>query len=149
MINKIQNESCFETFKKIADKSIDFVFTSPPYNRKRDDKYTFFSDINGDYFSMIDNLISESIRVSKKFVFLNIMKNYYNASDVYRLFGKYHDKITEVFIWEKSNPLPASGKSITNAFEYVLVFGENALQSNKTYTKKPLDNIGCQDAQRT
>jgi len=131
-------ESCFETFKKMKDKSIDFVFTSPPYNRKRNDKYTFYNDVVVDYFDMLDKLIEESMRVSRKYVFINIMKNYYNSSEVYRLFGKYHDKIAEVFVWEKSNPLPASGFIIKNAFEYIIAFGEKGLKSNRTYTKNHL-----------
>ena len=137
-VNMIYNESCFETFKKMKDKSIDFVFTSPPYNRKWNDKYTFFNDINLDYFEMIDALISESLRVSRKYVFINIMKNYYNSEEVYRIFGKYYKEIAEVFVWEKSNPLPASGFSITNAFEYIIAFGEKGLKSNRTYTKNHL-----------
>lgn len=136
--NKIYNESCFETFRGIPDKSLDFVFTSPPYNRKRNDKYTFYNDAVVNYFDMLDKLIEESMRVSRKYVFINIMKNYYNSSEVYRLFGKYHDKIAEVFVWEKSNPLPASGFSITNAFEYIIAFGEKGLKSNRTYTKNHL-----------
>lgn len=137
-MNRIYTESCFKTFEKMQDKSIDFVFTSPPYNRKRNDKYTFYDDTVIDYFAMIDKLVEESLRVCKKYVFINIMKNYYNSSEVYRLFGKYHDKIAEIFVWEKSNPLPASGFSITNAFEYIIVFGEKGLKSNKTYTKNHL-----------
>ena len=131
----IYNESCFETFRKMGDNSVDYVFTSPPYNRKRNDKYTFFNDINVEYFEMLDSLVAESMRVSRKYTFINIMKNYYNSSDVYRLFGKYHDKISEVFVWEKSNPLPASGYSITNSFEYIIAFGEKGIKSNHTYTK--------------
>jgi len=131
----IYNESCFDTLRKMKDKSVDFVFTSPPYNRKRNDKYTFYNDIVVNYFDMIDNLISELLRVSKKYVFINIMKNYYNSSDVYRIFGKYHDKIAEVFVWEKSNPQPSPDFSITNSFEYIIAFGEKGLKSNKSHTK--------------
>jgi hypothetical protein len=35
----------------------------------------------------------------------------------------------------KSNPMPASGKSITNAVEYFIVLGSDSLKSNTTYTK--------------
>jgi DNA modification methylase len=122
----------------MGDNSVDYVFTSPPYNRKRNDKYTHYDDTLIDYFGFLDSIISESIRVATKYVFLNIQKNYYNASDVYRIFGKYHDKIAEVFIWEKTNPMPASGNSITNAYEYIICFGEKGLKSNKTYTKNHL-----------
>lgn len=39
MINKIFNEPCLETLKKIDDKSIDCVITSPPYWQLRDYGY--------------------------------------------------------------------------------------------------------------
>jgi site-specific DNA-methyltransferase (adenine-specific) len=41
-INKIYNIDCFEGFKQMQDKSANHTFTSPPYNRKRNDK--FFSN---------------------------------------------------------------------------------------------------------
>ncbi len=34
-INVVYNEDCFETFKRIDDKSIDMVLTSPPYDNLR------------------------------------------------------------------------------------------------------------------
>ena len=33
-LNKIYNGNCFDLFEQLEDKSIDVVFTSPPYNRK-------------------------------------------------------------------------------------------------------------------
>ncbi len=132
---KIYNADCFEIFKEMQDNSVDITFTSPPYNRKRNDKYTFFEDINDDYFDFLCRAVEESIRVSKKWVFFNIMPNYYNSQSVYQLFGKYSKEIVNVFIWEKLNPLPASGNSITNSFEYIIVFGKEPLKSKTTYTK--------------
>jgi site-specific DNA-methyltransferase (adenine-specific)/modification methylase len=134
----LHNESCFDTFKRMGDKSVDFVFTSPPYNRKRNDKYKYFNDTETNYFSFLDSVISESLRISKEYVFLNIMKNYYNSEAIYKLFGKWSEQIAEVFVWEKLNPLPASGFSITNSFEYIIAFGKKGLKSNKTYTKNHL-----------
>jgi site-specific DNA-methyltransferase (adenine-specific) len=69
---------------------------------------------------------------------LNVQTNFYNKQDVYKLIGKYYNKIQQIFIWEKSNPMPAQGYSITNAYEYFLVFGNKALKSNYTYTKNIL-----------
>ena len=63
--------------------------------------------------------------------------NYYNKQDVFKLLGNYHKEIHEVFVWEKSNPLPASGLSVTNAYEFIICFG-SSLKSNKTYTKNHL-----------
>ena len=114
-LNKIHNENCLNTMAKMENNSVDIVFTSPPYNRKRNDKYDFYEGN----------------------VYVNIMKNYYNKQDVFKLLGKYHKEIYEVFVWEKSNPLPASGLSVTNAYEFVICFG-SSLKSNKTYTKNHL-----------
>ena len=43
-INKIYNENCLDTMAKMQDNSVDIVFTSPPYNSKRNDKYQFYED---------------------------------------------------------------------------------------------------------
>jgi DNA modification methylase len=137
-INNIYNIDCFDGFKEMEDNSVTHVFTSPPYNRKRNDKYTHHVDIIDDYFGFLCNVINESLRVSSGHVFFNIMKNYYNKQDVFKLIGKYHDKIIEIIIWEKTNPLPASGKSITNAYEFFIIFGDKPLKSSTTYTKNIL-----------
>lgn len=134
-INKIYNIDCFEGFKQMNDKSVTHTFTSPPYNRKRNDKYEHYDDNIEDYFNWLCNVIDECLRVSKEYVFFNIMKNYYNKQDVFKLIGKYSEKIIEIIIWEKTNPLPANGNNITNAYEFFIVFGDSALKSNTTYTK--------------
>lgn len=134
-INKIYNGNCFELFKQMKENEVDYVFTSPPYNRKRNDKYTFYNDQLTDYYGFLKNLIEESKRVAKKYVFLNIQTNYYNMADVYSLIGTYKDKIKQIIIWEKSNPMPANGFNITNSYEFFIVIGEEPLKSNKTYTK--------------
>lgn len=126
---------CLKVMKTIEDKSIDFSFTSPPYNRKRNDKYQEFNDINGNWFEMNVNVIKELLRVTKNHVIYNIQANYYNRADVYKLIGLFNKNIVDIHIWEKSNPMPASGKAITNAVEYFIVLGDKSLKSNKTYTK--------------
>tara|TARA_R110000868_G_scaffold100115_2_gene275305 strand:+ start:1100 stop:1762 length:663 start_codon:yes stop_codon:yes gene_type:complete len=136
-VNYLHNENCLDTMARMQNDSVDIVFTSPPYNRKRNDKYDFYEDKKTDYYEFLVNVIDESIRISKGNVYLNIMKNYYNKQDVFKLIGKYNKEIYEVFIWEKSNPLPASGLSITNAYEFIICFG-SSLKSNKTYTKNHL-----------
>lgn len=146
-INKIYNIDCFDGFKLLEDKSVEHVLTSPPYNRKhkgttndqldgaKSDKYKYSTDNIDNYFDFLCNSIDECIRVSKGYVFFNIMKNYYNKKDVFAIIGKYSDNIQEIIIWEKKNPLPASGKSITNSYEYFIIFGDSPLKSNTTYTK--------------
>lgn len=137
MIELIQGD-CFQEVKNISDKYVDYTFTSPPYNRKRNDKYKNYNDIMENYFQWLCDIIDELLRVTKKHVIFNIQKTYYNKSDVFKLFGKYSDKIQEVFIWEKSNPMPASGMSITNAYEFFIILGDQPVKSNNTYTKNVL-----------
>ena len=128
---------CLVEMKDIPDKSVDMVFTSPPYNRKRNDKYSHYVDIIDDYYGWSCSVIHELLRVSRGNIFYNIQKNYYNKIDVFKLIGTYSAEICEIIIWEKSNPMPANGYNITNAYEFILVFGTN-LKSNKTYTKNHL-----------
>ena len=137
MINEIFNENNLDTMSRMGDNSVDITFTSPPYNRKRNDKYKFYDDRVVDYYQFLKTSIEESIRVTKGNVFFNIQKNYYNKQDVFRIIGDFHKEICEIFIWEKSNPMPASGFNITNAYEFIIVFGKS-VKSNKTYTKNHL-----------
>ena len=132
---KLYNGDCLEVMKGIESNSIDTSFTSPPYNRKRNDKYQNFKDINDNWYQFNVDVINELLRVTKGHVFYNLQANYYNRSDVYKLIGEFNENIVDIHIWEKSNPMPASGLSITNAVEYFIVMGDKSLKSNKTYTK--------------
>ena len=126
---------CLELLPLFADKSVDYSFTSPPYNRKRNDKYRDFTDINENWLQLNIDVLNQLLRVTKKHIFYNIQANYYNRQDVYELIGHFSKNIVDVHIWEKSNPMPASGRSVTNAVEYFLVLGNESLKSNATYTK--------------
>lgn len=123
---------CMEIIKT---QEADVAFTSPPYNRKRNDKYQNYDDTVDDYFSFIKSVIDELKGVVKRHIILNLQPNYYNRADVYRLIGEYSSEIQNIIVWEKSNPLPASGKNITNAYEFFIVIGKSALKANSTYTK--------------
>jgi DNA modification methylase len=63
----IFNEDCFETFKKMPKFSVTHVFTSPPYNRKRNDKYTHYDDQIVDYYTFLVNLAEQAMYVAKWF----------------------------------------------------------------------------------
>jgi len=135
MKNTIIQGDCLQVMKTMEDNSIDHVFTSPPYNRKRNDKYEHYDDTVVNYYKLIKDSIEQSLRISKGYVIFNIQKNYYNKADVFKLFGTFADKIVEVIIWEKSNPMPAAALAITNAYEFFLILGDKPLKSNTTYTK--------------
>lgn len=130
---KIFNGDCFVVLDEIED--VDYIFTSPPYNRKRNDKYELYDDNIEDYYQFLVDFTDKALSKTKKHLFMNIQTNYYNKSEVYRYIGHYADKIKQIIIWEKSNPLPANGHNITNAYEYFIVLGDKSLKSNETYTK--------------
>lgn len=132
---KLYHGDCLEIMKDMSDKSVDISFTSPPYNRRKNDKYEFYDDSIKNYFDFLCNFTDELLRLTKKYIFINIQKTYYNKEDVFNFIGKYSKQIKEIVIWGKTNPMPSSGKSITNSYEFFIVLGDESLKSNFTYTK--------------
>ena len=130
---------CFEVLKDFPDNSVDLVFTSPPYNRKRNDKYEHFEDSIDDYCSYLLRSVKECMRVSKGWVIFNLQKTYYNKADIFAMIGYFRDLIVEIIVWAKTNPRPNDGLKITNAYEFFIVFGNTPLTSNSTYTKNVIE----------
>ena len=102
MINLIQGD-CFEEMPKIKSQSVDMVITSPPYNRKRNDKYNNHIDIENDYVAFLKKTIEECLRICKGNVFFNIQKNTYNMKDVHKIIGNRPE------IRARSGALPQTG----------------------------------------
>lgn len=128
---------CAKGMQYIRDNSVNHTITSPPYNRKRNDKYTFYNDTIKDFKTFLGKIIDELLRVTKGYVFFNIQKNFYNKEDVFYIIGKYSKYIIDIIVWNKSNPMPASGFNVTNSYEFILVMSKNlkSIKSNNTYTK--------------
>lgn len=139
---------CLERMKEIPDGSVDLVFTSPPYNmnlRIRNGKYVsrqIVKEIStkyhaypdnlpmDDYFKLLDNIVSECLRVSD-LVFFNVQPLTGNKPALYKLMGKYHDKIKELVVWDKGHAQPAIGHGVLNSqFELILI-----LQNSKPYSR--------------
>lgn len=118
-------EDCLETMSKMPDDFVDVVITSPPYNRKRNDKYAHYDDRVEDYSKWLKNVIDECIRVSKGNVYFNIQKTYYNKVEVFDLIGHYKEQLYDIVIWTKDNPTPSSGQAVINGYEFVFVFGDS------------------------
>lgn len=139
------NDDCFQALKGIDDKSVDYVLTSPPYNRKRNDKYSEYDDNMNDYYAFLLSITDVLLQKTRKHIFMNIQANYYNKQDVYKYIGHYANKIQNIIVWEKTNPMPASGNNITNAYEYIIVLGNEPLKSNGTYTKNHITTNICKN----
>ena len=119
---------------------VDFCFTSPPYNRERNDKYNNYSDTKNNYYQFLKDIIDKNLKLGR-YLFLNIQKNYYNKQDVFKIIGEYSDKIIDIICWTKTNPMPASGCNITNSWEFILVMSDKgkSIKAQKTYTKNHIE----------
>lgn len=129
---KIIHGDCIDEMRKMQDGSVDYVFTSPPYNdsgktardieKRRHIKY-MDSEYRDDWLEWQSECIDEMIRVAKKMVFYNVQPILSNKADVYRIIGNYANKIHMILIWYKPNaqPQPYSNR-IGNSYEMVIIF---------------------------
>lgn len=135
-LNKIYCESNLETMKRMQDKSVDYVLTSPPYNVKteRIAKYKDFKDgfSQEQYFDQQKELITELLRVTKNHIFYNIQMLSGNKIALHKLIGYFAENIKEMIIWHKGFGEPAISEKVLNSgFEYIIVFSNN--EPNKRY----------------
>ena len=128
----IKRGDCLKLMKDLPDKSVDVVFTSPPYNRLRNDAYDHYDDTVVNYFKLLTGFTDESLRLAKDKVIVNLQQNYYNKSDIFKYFGRYANNIAGIVIWSKTNPKPSRNyresdntRSITNAYEYFVVLSQD------------------------
>ena len=139
-LNKIYNEDCLEGMKRVGDKSVDVIITSPPYNmnlRVSGNKYTsrqITKEFTTKYTNFNDNLpmdeyrefnkkvIDECLRISN-LVFYNIQILTGNKRALFEIIGHYSDKLKEVIVWDKVNAQPAMREGVMNSqYEIILVF---------------------------
>ena len=129
---KLIHGDCLEEMKKMADKSVDVIITSPPYNdsgntesdkiNKRHFKYEN-AENRDDWYEWQCEVIDEMLRITKRHVLYNIQPILNNKADVYRLIGKYADKIDNILMWYKPNAQPQHyPHRMANFYEMVLIF---------------------------
>ena len=144
--NIIYNENCLETTKRLKDKSIDLVVTSPPYNlnlRVRNGEYCSRQIVKHEfatkYDTMDDNLpmdefyklhseiLRELIRVSNV-VFYNIQIVTGSKVAFFKIMGEFAEELKEMIIWDKVNSQPAmKDRTFNSQFELILVFGDTPI----------------------
>jgi len=139
-INKIYNGDTIEYMKKIDDKSVQLILTSPPYNgsfRKDgfNNKYpttdTHTDDITDDeYLDWMINVFKEYNRIlkDKGVVAFNMCYTKYSPSLPYflisRIFKETDFLIADTVAWEKNNvtPFPGHPSRLTRKAEFVYIF---------------------------
>jgi len=142
-LNKVYNESCLETLKKMEDGSVDAVITSPPYNmnlRIRNGKYcsrqivkelsTKYSNFDDnlpidEYYELHLNILKELLRVSDM-VFYNIQIVTGSKRAIFKIIGELSDYLKDIVIWDKGHGQPAMAERVMNRrTELVLIFDKN------------------------
>ena len=127
---KIYNGSCLEELKNLPDNSVDIVFTSPPYNTgnsgKNKDMYTLYVDnlSHKDYNDLLSGMISESLRVCRGAIFVNVNYMNNNKKVLYKVMSDFSEYLRENIIWNKgpnSSTIPI-GNILMKRYEYILMF---------------------------
>jgi len=85
-LNKIICGDCLEIMKKIPDKGIDFIFTSPPYKDK---------DVIGNYWGFYEKFINEISRITKDYAFV-----FHSSVRLIELIKKFKSPF-RILIWNK------------------------------------------------
>jgi site-specific DNA-methyltransferase (adenine-specific)/modification methylase len=140
MLNKIYNESCLETMKKIPNDSVHAVITSPPYNmnlriskgkycsrqivKELSTKYDGFDDNLPieEYFEFHKKVLNELLRISN-LIFYNVQIVTGSKRAIFKLIGEFSDNLKDIIIWNKGHAQPAMHEQVLNRqSELILVF---------------------------
>lgn len=131
-LDKVYNLDCILFMKELPDKYIDYMFTSPPYNIKKQigegDLYGEYADdlTSEEYFNWLCALIDEGMRITKKHFFMNIQMLGKNKLAVLELFGKYRHIIKDRMVWVKTIAAPHIQPGIMNSkFEDIIIFSND------------------------
>ena len=140
---KIFNEDCLETMKNMAEKTIDIVLTSPPYNNSRTShtdycmeehicNYALYDDNkpNEEYCQWICDIFDGYNKILKPngVVLFNISYGSENPTVMFEcicdICRKTSFMIADVITWKKRSALPnnTSPNKCTRICEYVCVF---------------------------
>ena len=161
-LNKIYNESCLETLKKIPDNFIDLAITSPPYNmnlrirkgeycsrqivKEISTKYEGFADNMpiDDYYEFHSEVLRELLRVSN-LVFYIVQVVTGSKRSIFKMIGEFSDNLKDIIIWDKKYAEPAIQKQVMNRrTEFILVF-ENDYPISRQFRSAPFKRGSLND----
>jgi site-specific DNA-methyltransferase (adenine-specific) len=139
-LDKVYNESCIDTLKKMPNNFIDVVITSPPYNmnlrirkgeycsrqivKELSTKYEGFSDNMPitEYNKFHSEVLRELLRVSN-LVFYNIQIVTGSKRSIFKMIGEFSEHLKDIIVWDKGHAEPAIQQQVLNRrTELILVF---------------------------
>lgn len=154
---------CLEVMKTMADKSVDMVLTSPPYNmrtRIRNGKYTtrersehfskkykHFDDalpIN-EFYDFHKKCLTEMLRISK-IVIYNFQIVTGSKEAFFKILGDFSKDIKDIIIWDKGFGQPAMHEKVLNSsYELLVVLEEDGragrVIQNAKFKRGEMQNI--------
>lgn len=131
---ELYNEDCLEVLKRMDSKSVDLVFTDPPYeldthggtknvNLKRKLHDNHIKEISNGFD--MENVFSEMLRVCKTPNLLIFCSNKQIAKTM--AFFEAKKLSTTLLIWQKTNPVPFAHGKYQEEVEFIIfVRGKNA-----------------------
>ena len=152
-------DDCLQGMKNMDDNIIDVSFTSPPYNdtgTKNEDVANITSsnthkkyldvEYRKDWYEWQCEVIDEMLRVTRKYVLYNVQGLSKTRKDIYKIIGKYANRIHDILIWYKPNGCPTSTPhKISNKYEMVLILKPDGVKgcdvNSKFYTNVIVNNI--------
>lgn len=170
LINKIFNESCMDTMKRIPDDFVDVVITSPPYNmnlrirkgeycsrqivKEISTKYEDFPDNLpiDDYYKFHSEVLKELLRISN-LVFYNVQIVTGSKRAIFKMIGEFSENLKDIIIWDKRYGQPAIGEQVMNRrSELILVFEKDYPISRQfrsaVFKRGTLDDVWVIDRER-
>lgn len=148
-VNKVFNENCLDTLRRIPDNFVDLVVTSPPYNmnlRIRNGEYCsrqivkeFSSKYEGfddnlpilDYYEFHLNVLRELLRTSN-IIFYNIQIVTGSKRAIFKIIGELADYLKDIVVWDKGYAQPAMAANVLNRrTELILIFDSKNAISRK------------------
>ena len=161
-INKIYNENCLDTMRRMPDNFVDLTITSPPYNMKlkvqkgkyqhilssspwaADDARTkYCGDFEDslpieDFYKIHSEIVTELLRISKM-IFYNISIVAGSKRAFFKIIGEYSDFVKEIIIWDKGHGEPAISPGVLNRQSELIIVFDNSTAINRTFSKCNFD----------
>ena len=155
--NKIYCGNSFELMKQIPDKSIDLIYTDPPYLFEKAKDYNSSSifakkiiktnlELADEDLISLDNCewCKEAVRIMKN-INIYIWCSRYQIPMYFSYFLEELGCSFDILIWLKTNPVPSFKNKYSNDKEYCLYFRKDAyckpkdMFSSKTYWLQPIN----------
>lgn len=144
-LDNIYNEDCYKAIKDIPDKSIDCIYTDPPYEfHSGIGKSGIFKNRKVVPHANIQNtILTEGINASILDEFVRVLKRinifiWCNKEQIPNYLNYFATKncTFEILTWHKTNPTPLTKNTWLPDTEYCLYFKEYGLPLNDGYELK-------------